>query len=344
LREDIRAAQEFEREQLGFITQGTEQIARLRSVELFKESDADICPVCLSIPESPTPRVAQLRGSMETLRSKLEPVRREITDVRGHIAQMQQGLAEIRGDIDRNWLALSATTHARKQVAEQEDSYRRRSFVLGRVSLYLQSRQQLLGNEPLYETASRMKERIQELADELDKGNVEETLNSVFNALGAQMSLSGAALGLEYSTYPLRIDLRRLTVVADTPKGAVPLDRMGGGENWVGYHLVAFAALHSHFVSQERPVPRFLMLDQPSQVHYPQDKTAEVEAYAPDEDEIAVAATFKFVDQFVSSLNSQFQVIIMDHADLRESFFQKAVIQRWRKGEALIPAAWISSG
>lgn len=63
LREDIRAAQEFEREQLGFTRQGTEQIARLRSVELYKESVNDVCPVCLSVPRDPTPNIDQLTKS-----------------------------------------------------------------------------------------------------------------------------------------------------------------------------------------------------------------------------------------------------------------------------------------
>jgi hypothetical protein len=342
LKEDIRAAQDFEREQMGFVRQGTEQVARLRSVELFKESNTDTCPLCLSVPDTPIPNVVQLQESIDSLRRKLEPVRREVTDVRGHITQMQKDLAAIRASIDRNWTALSATTRARKQLAEQEDSYRRRSFVVGRVSLYLQSRQQLFGNEPLYESAAKIQDRIRQLEIELDKEDVQEKLNSVLNALGAEMSQSGTTLGLEYSAHPLRIDLRRLTVVADTPKGPIPLDKMGGGENWVGYHLVAFSALHHHFIREERPVPRFIMLDQPSQVHYPQDKFAGQQSTDPDEDELAVSATFKFLADFVSSLDSRFQVIVMDHADLREEFFQNAVIERWRKGEALIPASWVS--
>ena len=48
--------------------------------------------------------------------------------------------------------------------------------------------------------------------------------------------------------------------------------RLGSGENWVGYHLIAHFAIHKWFVSQERPVPRFLFVDQPSQVYFPADR------------------------------------------------------------------------
>jgi hypothetical protein len=45
--------------------------------------------------------------------------------------------------------------------------------------------------------------------------------------------------------------------------------RIGSGENWVGYHPAAHLALHKFFTRHDRPVPRVLMLDQPTQVFTP---------------------------------------------------------------------------
>jgi len=33
----------------------------------------------------------------------------------------------------------------------------------------------------------------------------------------------------------------------------------------------------------------------------------------------------------------------MDHADLKDSWFETAVVERWRGGMKLIPSDWISS-
>jgi hypothetical protein len=44
----------------------------------------------------------------------------------------------------------------------------------------------------------------------------------------------------------------------------------------------------------------------------------------------------------VTSMKGQFQIIVMDHADLHDRFFQDAVVQRWRNGKALIPLEWIT--
>ncbi|MFF1681539.1 DUF3732 domain-containing protein [Streptomyces sp. NPDC058256] len=45
---------------------------------------------------------------------------------------------------------------------------------------------------------------------------------------------------------------------------------MGSAKNWIGYHLVAHLALHTYFLRERRPVPRFLMLDQPTQAFFPE--------------------------------------------------------------------------
>jgi hypothetical protein len=37
------------------------------------------------------------------------------------------------------------------------------------------------------------------------------------------------------------------------------------------------------------------------------------------------------------------QVIVTDHADLEEPWFQEAVVQRWRGDNKLVPPSWYSS-
>ncbi|MFE7933036.1 DUF3732 domain-containing protein [Streptomyces sp. NPDC057456] len=57
---------------------------------------------------------------------------------------------------------------------------------------------------------------------------------------------------------------RGLTVVADTTRGPVRLADMGGGENWLGYQVATLLSMHEWFSEQRNPVPRLLILDQPS--------------------------------------------------------------------------------
>jgi hypothetical protein len=40
-------------------------------------------------------------------------------------------------------------------------------------------------------------------------------------------------------------------------------------------------------------------------------------------------------------LAGDLQIIVLDHADLRDDWFQGAVVERWRKGVKLVPASWM---
>jgi hypothetical protein len=148
-------------------------------------------------------------------------------------------------------------------------------------------------------------------------------------------------LELEHRGSQLRLDIRNLTVVADTLDGPVSLFRMGSAENWVGYHVLAHLALHKWFRQKKRPVPGFLLLDQPSQAHYPSERDAEgsIDALG-DEDQRAVHLLFKLISDAASEMAPDLQVIVMDHADLKHDWFQEAVVERWRKGVKLVPESW----
>lgn len=82
------------------------------------------------------------------------------------------------------------------------------------------------------------------------------------------MTAWAIALSLEHSPSPYRLEMGRLTVVADRPDRPIPMPRMGGGQNWLGCHIVALLAMHAHFLTNKRPVPHFIVLDQPSQVYF----------------------------------------------------------------------------
>ena len=157
------------------------------------------------------------------------------------------------------------------------------------------------------------------------------------------MSRWAKELTLEYSQNPLRIDLRRLTVVADTDEGPIPMDRMGGGKNWLGYHLLAHFGLHQWFVHHDRPTPRFLMLDQPTQVYYPAEHLEDADmAGLTDEDRDAVQRMFNLIFAVVDELAACAQVVVTDHADLDLSI--RAFRMRWWNGGAETSSSCRSNG
>ena len=155
------------------------------------------------------------------------------------------------------------------------------------------------------------------------------------------MSDWARSLELEHSASPLRLDIKKLTIVADTPDGPAPMDRMGSGENWVGYHLIGHLTLYGWFVDRDRPVPRFLFLDQASQVYFPPEKDAGGSMSTVSEnDRQFVLRMFRFVFDVVNDRAPHFSVVITERADINEDWYQGAVVERWRQGLKLIPENW----
>ncbi len=146
-------------------------------------------------------------------------------------------------------------------------------------------------------------------------------------------------LGLEHAETGVRVDLGRLTVVADSPQGGVYMDTgMGSAKNWVGYHLATVLSLQEHFLAQHRPVPSFLVLDQPTQAFFSPDRAAED---ITDQDRLDALAQFELMRDVANDTRGDLQIVVLDHADFDEPWFRAAVVERWRDGDALIPSSWL---
>ncbi|WP_116968895.1 DUF3732 domain-containing protein [Blastomonas sp. UPD001] len=224
----------------------------------------------------------------------------------------------------------------------QQDSFILQARTTGKITQYVETASTADTSSGLKSAIAASRIRVAALERELDAEAMKEKLDAFLNIIGRYMTQYSDDLELEHRGSQLRLDIRALTVVADTLDGPVPLFRMGSGENWVGYHVLAHLALHKWFRQKKRPVPGFIIFDQPSQAHYPPDRDAEgsIDGLS-DEDQTAVLQLFKLAADAAAELAPELQIIIMDHADLKPEWFATAVIERWRKGEKLIPASWL---
>jgi len=242
--------------------------------------------------------------------------------------------------------SLEAIQRESARLQEYRDFSNRRAHILGRVSLYLESVPQLEESSELQGRIADLRVQVIELENELSDDTVQERVQSALSIISRNMSAWATFLQLEHAEFPLRLDLRRLTVIADGVDGPIPMERMGSGENWVGYHLITHFALHNWFVSRHRPVPRFVFLDQPSQVYFPEDEDwqrQENGTVGLGEDRQKVERMYRLAYDVVQELNGEFQIIITDHANINQQWFQESVVERWREGSKLIPTEWDTS-
>lgn len=344
LHDEISAARAFERDEMGFSREATEQRARLTSIGIFDGSDpGHSCPLCSQdLPEhTAVPRVTQIKEVLTDVSTRLDSVTRAAPQVEKAIAALDSQLQRVQLALTRNRGEMEAVRRSSDRLQQIQDDTAKRALILGRISLYLESLPELPDTKALEEQAQRLREQCAAIEDELSDERVRERIESITSIFGRRMTDWARDLELEHSKFPLRLDIKKLTIVADTADGPVPMDRMGSGENWVGYHLIGHLALHEWFTERGRPVPRFLFLDQPSQVYFPPEKDVDGSMdMVGENDRVAVSRMFRFVFDVVEKLSPGFQVMITEHADINEDWYQSAVVERWRKGLKLVPDDW----
>lgn len=301
------------------------------------------CPACGSHLEAPDATVAQVAERLHGLRAELTELQAAPPSRRAEIERLDSAAAGVREQLVSAETALEALLASHRSVSDLDTSGNR-DFVRGRLDALLGSAASADELEILRIQRDRdaVARAVAALEDELDEDEEREQLTSRLLAIGTDMTRYADRLNLEHAGTSVRLDLARLTVVTDRDgAGPVPLWRIGSAANWIGYHLVTHLALHRHFIRNDRPVPRFLMLDQPTQAYYPSEASRASGVPENDADALAVEAMFQLIHEVVEELSPDLQVIVCDHAHLSNDWFEAAIRHEWRGGVKLIPADWL---
>nr|WP_312579756.1 DUF3732 domain-containing protein [Sedimentibacter sp.] len=334
--EDLRNAKTFVGETKGYIDETEHQKMRLQSIGLFENLDFEPnhCPLCSNSLSEPSPSIEAIKTAIKNLDANIESVTREKPKLRKYIDELEYERQSLREERNRLKIEIDSVYEQNQEAISLRDLNSRRAKIVGRISLWLESVDITNNTSSDRALISKLEMRLTEIDRLLDRDTVEERKQSILNRMSVDMSTWAKELELEYCDNPYRLDMGQVTVVVDKPERPVPLQQLGSGSNWVGIHLIAYFALHKYFVSQDRPVPRFLFIDQPSQVYFPSD----LDAQNTDIEE--VNNLYKFIIKRVKELDNKFQVIIVDHANLANEEFQGAIIEKWWDGKKLIPESW----
>ncbi|MEU6628906.1 DUF3732 domain-containing protein [Streptomyces parvus] len=324
-----------------------DQHDRLASLNLFTIRPDDpaqaACPLCASPVTAAHETAATIRRDLARLDSDVTFVSDDTTRTRALIEEAQAQQRDINAALVRNGRAQQELAAGLRQAAALPTQALRAASVQGRISLYLETAAQAQVSPVVPDRTPALRQSIGELEDALGDDTQADRLTSFLSRINQKITTKARALNLEHSEHPIRLDLGKLTVIADTPRGPVPLDEMGSGENWLGYHLATLLSLHEWCTERGRPLPRFLILDQPSQVYFPSD----YDGTAPElvgKDRNTLLRAYQVIADTVERLAPGFQIIVIEHADLDGEPFRSAVVRRWRgTGTGLVPSSWIAT-
>ena len=333
------------------------QRSRLESVGWFgRHVSNGACPLCGTENESAAAEVEKL----VTFASEVEATAQAMTEA--HVV-LDKEAADLRREI--------GTLEDQMQATRDQ-----RTLIEARSSELKQQRQTLAA---MYEFVGQLKTALANVAAGGDDGGLARDLQSLrqdagslrqqlagkdervrLNAALAKLSTITAhyarKIGVEYPDDPVTLDVKNLTLFRRSADGRSDyLWEIGSASNWLGYHVATLLALHELFLAQSHsPVPRFLVIDQPSQVYFPDKWPGDPDprrggpatADEPISDDIArVHEIFATLAEAIRRTKGQIQIVVIDHADERtwQGIAEMHLVERWRGDgalNALVPRNW----
>ncbi|MDP2496183.1 DUF3732 domain-containing protein [Shimia thalassica] len=343
LSKDRAATEAFISAQTDFGREVSEQKSRLSSIGIYKEQlgDRTICPLCALPQDEPTPSVSEINAALEDVDRQLSSVHKESPHLLSHISTLSEKIQALTLDLRETSKELRNAIASDEQAQMAQEQLVSRARYVGRLTNFIETVSPEDDDDFDGAELDRVKALIETVLSKLRSEETESRITTFLDFIGQKMTEYSQMLSLEYQGSSLRLDAKKLTVVANTEDGPIPLNRMGSGENWVGYHVLAHLALHWWFRKRDRPVPAFLVLDQPTQAYYPPDAVeGSLDEIKIDADRRAVHSLFELMHHACQEISAPFQLIVLDHAHLRFDWFENAIVEEWRGEDALIPSSW----
>lgn len=345
----IDAARQFAKRAGGYESEAAEQIDRLASIKALPrnpDSGEWQWPFSERNLALESPVAAVLLNELESLDKELRIATGQRPKLEAYLTALASKADGIADAIKQKEAELSAAISANEVIAQMGTRNNAAARVVGRISLFLET---LLPNEDLARLEvenRRLNNKVKQLEDQIGADDSNERLASILNNISAHVSRYIKKFDGEFSPYPARLNLPQLTIIFDRPERPVPMSRTGGGENHLAYHLSALLALHLFAAQNNRPIPHFLVIDQPTQVYFPSeqvynDADGSVQKTEADADLNAVRRLFELLLKFTQEDVPGFQLIVTEHANLRDEWFQEALVEQpWTKPPALVPEDW----
>lgn len=320
----------------GYNGEKEHQKARLESIGLFEKLNFEVgkCPLCSGTLDPEPPSVAMMKESIKALDRAIGGVEKERPKLRRFIDRQQAEADRISSSISTLIAAIEGVYDQIEDAQRIRDLNDRKAKVYGRISYWLENVKSDTSTDELEERIKDLEDRIAAIDMLLGNDYIKDRTASALSVIQNYMTQWASLLDMEYAGSPYRLDLAKATVVVDTSRPVVLRD-MGSASNWLGAHLITMFGLHKYFIDNNRPVPGFLFLDQPSQVYFPEG------AEEKDIDIQAVEGVYAFIRNRVLEANGKLQVIVVDHAKLENEEFRSDTVEEWRAPENnLVPKDW----
>jgi len=336
---------------------------RLRPISWYLEKEGtNICPFCNSKSDIGINKLLSLRQEQEKVKPIINQFENSLFSFEKERIECKKKIIEKEShilELDKNFNIL-----LNENIIENNKFSSIFEFI-GKINNVLDNLEKLEPGNDLSEMINQKKSDIEDkrenLKNLLAKFDKESSLDSLSNFIDCYVR----KLPIEDNTNK-RVHLDpdksiNIKIEDVRTRNVTFLGKIGSGANHMCYHLATILGLHEYFLQLEKVnkqnfIPSFLVLDQPSQVYFPEgfpdekgSSNKSKEKYSKDLSD--TRAIFEVCSLFRDRTKGKTQIIILEHAssNVWEGIPNINLIPEWR-GEintkeynALLPSEWLQA-
>ena len=330
----------------GEATSYSSAISSILDRQIPRSSHQEIsCPLCNSPVPKITEKIQRIAESKQTLLSDLAKAGSYRTDNSLLYESLLVKEEEIKKEIRRLSTSIKRLENMSVDYRNLKDSHAQSMLAKGKVETYIeQLSSAILSTQD--DEITNLEDDVQQLEESLRCYELDKKYASANKYLLKRMNSICSQLDFEDELKPvdLHFDLKDFSFYHEFKRSKITLSEMGSGANWLACHLSLFMALLSVICkAQDGHIIPLLVIDQPSQVYFPNQIAWTIE----NNDDENIRQVKNIFDVLANEIDNIYretkifpQVIVLEHADhltLKSHEFESFVIKRWKKdGEKLI--------
>lgn len=363
LKTDLSKLDQFDKSKEKYIKEVTLELDnRLKPIDWFLEQKGtDVCPFC----ESKSDKAIEELLSLKTIKDKNDKALTEANSIEFSFEKEKQVLKKEISTNEKQLIAVDA--NIKILLSENNEQHKKIQGIyefVGKIEHVLDNLEKISpsGNlgielESIRLSLSRKKAEIKKLKEKFDReaclSKVTTSIQQYLKLLPIEKKESKRVLLDPENSASIKIeDLES--------KNITFLSRIGSGANHMCYHIATLLGLHEYFLKlpesgKKNYIPSFLVLDQPSQVYFPEDysdiETTEKTEKKISEDIENTKKIFNACSEFINRTQNKVQIIILEHAppSTWKDLENIHLVAEWRGRlndshyDALIPKEWLIS-
>ncbi|MDF0707659.1 DUF3732 domain-containing protein [Flagellimonas okinawensis] len=331
---------------------------RLRPVEWFLEQNGtNFCPFCDSESTKAMDELLSLNEVRKANREIIDQAKSLSYDFEKEKKTLTQEISKYENSITQLDANLNILL---KEEKEAEQSLKRTFEYVGKIEHALSNLKKIEPSselnkeiEVLNGNIASKKTSLKKLNEKFDKESSLKKLTKLIGKYVAILSIESKENRLVHLDPDNSLNIK----IEDTKtKNRYYLARLGSGANYMGYHLATMFGLHEFFWQLKKSnkvnyIPSFLILDQPSQVYYPESLNSKTDKLRKNSKDVEdTKKIFEACVEFLKNTGNEIQLILLEHvpkdmwSDIDPEYIN--LVEEWRGTEgnndfkALIPQEW----